>query len=68
VEIFDACSRGKLKLLTQSLSHKKYATSRDTNGRTPLHVAIMNKHEDIARYLIYKHPQAVNMTDNVSVT
>ncbi|ELT94504.1 hypothetical protein CAPTEDRAFT_44389, partial [Capitella teleta] len=52
VEVFDACARGNLKLLEQSLDRKSYALSRDAAGRTPLHVAVAYQHEDLIKYLV----------------
>jgi len=59
-----ACTTGKLPVVEYLLSRKADVTLQDSDGKTALHRALENGHEDIAELLLKIHPGLKDIPDN----
>uniref|UniRef100_A0A1I7SUJ5 ANK_REP_REGION domain-containing protein n=2 Tax=Bursaphelenchus xylophilus TaxID=6326 RepID=A0A1I7SUJ5_BURXY len=51
-------------LLKQLIDSEEMATCRDSEGRTSLHIAVINGKEQIVRYILLLFPNSVDLVDN----
>ena len=54
-----------LPTMKQLVDSFEMATSRDAEGRTPLHLGVLFNREEICRYLLLLYPDCVDMADKV---
>ena len=64
--IHKVVEEGDLRQTKNLLDRRKYAMSRDKNGVSLLHKAVMNGRTDVAEYLASNYPEILNLTDAVS--
>lgn len=57
-----------LILVKQLVDMEKFALSRDTFGRAPVHNAVALGRKSICEYLLLLYPKCVNCRDKVSVS
>ncbi|CAD5214744.1 unnamed protein product [Bursaphelenchus okinawaensis] len=53
-------------LLKQLIDCEEMAQCRDIEGRTPLHIAVINGKDQIAKYILLLYPNAVDLVDNAN--
>lgn len=65
-EIHEAVVAGRLDLVRRLVEHKKFAYSRDPQGATPLHKAVLYQHPDIISFFLEHYPSTLHARDHVS--
>ena len=64
--IHEQVIRGDLRSVRKMLDKRGWAGARDHYGHSPLHKAVMANQEDVARYIVDKFPELMEVRDNVS--
>ena len=64
--IHKVVEEGDLRQTKSLLDRRKYAMSRDKDGNSLLHKAVMNGRTEVAEYLASTYPEILNLTDAVS--
>ncbi|XP_076319726.1 uncharacterized protein LOC143230311 isoform X2 [Tachypleus tridentatus] len=62
--VHEAVAQGKLAEVKQLLTRKRFALSRDQQGASPLHLAVLHGNFDVAVYIINTFPETLNGPDN----
>ena len=65
--VFRAVSTGVLREVENALERRNLALAKDVYGRSPLHMAILAGHNEIAQHIIQNFPLSLKTRDNVSV-
>ena len=60
-------STGVLREVENALERRNLALAKDVYGRSPLHMAILAGHNEIAQHIIQNFPLSLKTRDNVSV-
>ncbi|XP_022646610.1 serine/threonine-protein phosphatase 6 regulatory ankyrin repeat subunit C-like isoform X2 [Varroa destructor] len=63
-EIHEAVVAGRLDLVRRLIEHKKFAYSRDPQGATPLHKAVLYQHPDIISFFLEHYPSTLHARDH----
>ncbi|XP_041365901.1 uncharacterized protein LOC121380929 [Gigantopelta aegis] len=66
--LFHSVESGVLRDVAQSLSRRKLALAKDIYGRSPLHMAVLLEHKDIAEFIVKNVPITVKCRDNMNRT
>ncbi|XP_022254486.1 uncharacterized protein LOC106469361 [Limulus polyphemus] len=62
--IHEAVVQGKLADVKQLLTRKRFALSRDQQGASPLHLAVLHGNFDVTAYITNTFPETLNGQDN----
>ncbi|KAF4528961.1 hypothetical protein B566_EDAN011266 [Ephemera danica] len=66
--VHEAAARGDVAALQVALERRKFVTSRDKYGATPLHKAVLFLQVGVARYLGTRFPEALDAQDHAGRT
>lgn len=66
-KVFTAVSTGVVREVENALDRKNLALAKDVYGRSPLHLAILAGHNEIAKNIIENFPLSLKTRDNVSM-
>ena len=65
--VFKAVQTEGLRDLQQALERKKFIQAKDIQGRSPLHIAVLNGHQEAVEHIVKNFPVAMKCKDNVSI-
>ncbi|OQR70221.1 hypothetical protein BIW11_01722 [Tropilaelaps mercedesae] len=63
-EIHEAVVAGRLDLVRRLVEHKKFAYSRDPQGATPLHKAVLHQQLEVISFFLQHYPSALHARDH----
>jgi len=67
-KVHEAAETGDMPALSKALERRKFVTSRDKDGATPMHKAVLHQQLGVVRYLTSRFPEVLRAQDQAGRT